>query len=424
MKKYESNIAVVGGGAAGLIAAWRAAIHSNKIILLEKNESLGIKIRISGGGKCNITHGGTVTAMLKQFQKNEERFLRYAFHTFTNSDVLTLLHTHGVETYERENGKVFPKSHNADDVVRTFINTALLAQVKIITSAAVKEIKKYADNSFIVTTHNEEFTAKKVILATGGSSYQKTGTTGDGFQWARNFGHTIIPVRPALAPLYFVQKPPAQWQGVPIRECTLQTMNGNTLVALWKGDVLITHLGISGPAALEVSRKTFCAMESGAQIEAFIDFYPELSMEQLEKVLLEKLQLQNAKLITSIVEQLVPQKLAEDVVTQSFIPSETKAHQIKREERKKLCNILKHWKLGTIKEIPLDRGEVTAGGIHLEEVSPTTMESKLVKGLYLCGEILDIAGPVGGYNLQAAFSTGFVAGEHAGKSLLEEVEIV
>ncbi|MBW7888889.1 MAG: aminoacetone oxidase family FAD-binding enzyme [Bacteroidetes bacterium] len=417
MKTFHANIAVIGAGAAGMLAAWRSSQHTNGVILLEKNEKPGMKIRISGGGKCNVTHGGTISVMLKQFQKNEEHFLRYAFHEFTNADIAELLRRHGVETYERENGKVFPNSHNADDVVNVFLSLLHSSNVKIFPSTPVKNIIKTENGDFHLITQKEEFIAKKVILASGGSSYQKTGTTGDGFLWMKNFGHTITPIRPALAPIYFSPTPPAEWQGVPIRDCELKIMTENFCASAKRGDLLITHTGISGPAALEASKEAFLALEKGLPISAVVDFYPEHSNEELEKILLEKLQQQSAKQILSIIEQLIPVKLAENFLVQSGISPEVKAHQITKEARKRVLEKLKHWNIGTVSEILLDRGEVTAGGVDLKEISSTTMESKLISGLFACGEILDIAGPVGGYNLQAAFSTGYVAGENAGTSL-------
>lgn len=398
-----------------MIAAWRAASLGANVLLLEKDKKPGIKILISGGGKCNITNGNDIELMLKQFEKNESQFLKFAFHTFTNTQLLSHLHQQGVETYARDNGKVFPKSHNAEDVVDALMRMMLSVGVTIQVNAPVKNIAKSNNETFIVTTDSGDFLSRNVILATGGISYKKTGTTGDGYQWAKQFGHTIIPIRPALAPMYLSPTPSSLWQGTPIRDCTLLALCNNNVVTKWNGDLLFTHLGISGPAVLEVSRKAFVAMEAGYQVLMYVDFFPELSAQKLEAKLIADITSNSNKTVITLLERYVPQRLAEYVAMQSNVAPRTKLHQLKKQERLKIIETLKFCYIGTVQEIPLDRGEVTAGGIALNEINSTTMESKLVSGLYLCGEILDIAGPVGGYNLQAAFSTGYVAGKNAAK---------
>lgn len=407
------KIAVIGGGAAGMIAAWRAASLSASVVLLEKNPRPGIKILISGGGKCNITNGADIRTMLKQFKPNEGRFLKYAFHEFTNTDLLDLLYTHGVETYVRENGKVFPTSHNADDVVNAFLAMLEEKHVEVKTQSPVREIFRNPDGSFNIKTSKEIIKADRVIIATGGSSYQKTGTTGDGFRWMEKLGHTIIPIRPALSPIVLSPAPPSAWQGTPIRECRLSAQSNGRIVSEWTGDVLITHFGLSGPAALEVSRDAFLSFEKGDPIEMCVDFFPELSEERLDDRIMTEFSTNPSRAISTLAEQLVPQRLAEFLLLNAAVPFQKKLNQVSKSERRSLVKFLKRCPLGTVSEIPLDRGEVTAGGVSLNEVKQTTMESNVVKGLYLCGEVLDIAGPVGGYNLQAAFSTGFVAGTNA-----------
>ncbi|MBI2427864.1 MAG: NAD(P)/FAD-dependent oxidoreductase [Ignavibacteriales bacterium] len=420
----DHHILVIGGGAAGMIAAWRAASPGRSVVLLEKNKKLGIKILISGGGKCNITNGSDIRMMLKQFEINESRFLKYSFHTFTNTHVLDLLHEQGVETYVREDGKVFPKSHDAEDVVNALQRMMLSAGVDIRLNASVHEISKNEKGIFTVNLESESIQSVKVIIATGGMSYQKTGTTGDGYSWLKKLGHTIVQLRPALAPIYLSPVPPTRWQGTPIRDCRLMAVCGKEIISDWHGDLLFTHLGISGPAALEVSKKAFIEFELGKLVSLCVDFFPEKTNEQLETNLFADITSNANRSILTLTEQYVPQRLAEYVLLHSNIDGIKKLHQFKKEERQSLVATLKNWCIGTVKEIPLDRGEVTAGGVALNEVEPTTMESKIVRGLYLCGEILDVAGPVGGYNLQAAFSTGYVAGESAAKTTLivERVE--
>ncbi len=406
-------IIIIGGGAAGMIATWRAGSLGAKVLLLEKNSRLGIKLLISGGGKCNITHGGDMESLRLQFRTNEARFLKHSFHEFTNNDITVLLNERGVATYERENGKLFPVSHKAGDVVHALRRMMESASVEIRLSSAVQEILHDEHGISGVNVNGVVLSSRNVIIAAGGSSYAKTGTTGDGFRWAESLGHTLVPLRPALAPIYLSPPPPAELQGVALRDCVLNAEAQNKIIAHWRGDLLFTHVGISGPAALEVSRDAYVAFESGTEVTLAVDCVPEKSNEQLEKEFLEQAAENGTRQVETIVGQSIPQRLAPYIVRAAGIKTDQKLHQLKKKERQAIANTLKQWRIGTVKEIPLDRGEVTAGGVSLKEVDPRTMRSRIINGLFLCGEVLDIAGPVGGYNLQAAFSTGFVAGEAA-----------
>ncbi len=416
----NQQIIVIGGGAAGMIAAWRAALLGARVLLLEKNPRLGIKLLISGGGKCNITHSGTTEKLLQHFQINESRFLKHALYSFTNTDVIELLHTFGVETEERVNGKIFPASEKAGDVVHAFRRAMEKAGVAIQLSSTVQNILRDEQGVCGVCVQNEIIPSRHIILAAGGISYKKTGTTGDGFTWAEHLGHTIVPLRPALAPIILSPIPPREFQGVAIRDCTLQAIAKNKIIAEWHGDVLFTHFGISGPAALEVSKDTFIEFEKGNIVSVHVDFFSEYSVQEVEKMIHDEIQTHGTRVILTLLEQMIPQRLAPFFLSRLNIDAATKLHQLKKNERILIAQTLKQWNIGSVQHIDIDRGEVTAGGIALHEVDATTMRSKIVNGLYCCGEVLDIAGPVGGFNLQAAFSSGFVAGESAGKEFLQK----
>lgn len=407
------TIIVIGAGAAGLLSAWQAALGGRRVILIEKNARAGIKIRISGGGKCNVTNGGTIDAMLKRFEKPESRFLRFAFHAFPNGAVRELLRQQGVETYVREDGKVFPSSHNADDVLDALLRLTTDAGVQTVFGAPVFSLIREASGSFIVTTAQERYTARSVIVATGGMSYVKTGTSGDGFRWLTALGHTVVPLRPALAPIELTPVPPPSLQGTPVRSCRLSAVSGTETIDSFDGDILYTHFGLSGPAALEISKKAFLPFEEGKRVEMAVDFLPGTPPDAVEQRLTSAAAEGPNRNLSTFIANFIPTKLAEPVLLQGELDGERKLHQFSRGERRRLASVLKRFIAGTVSGIPLDRGEVTAGGIPLNEVSPTTMESAVVPGLFICGEILDIAGPVGGYNLQAAFSTGYVAGRSA-----------
>jgi predicted Rossmann fold flavoprotein len=404
---------VVGGGAAGILAAWSAASHGGRVVLLEKNSRLGIKILVSGGGKCNVTHGGTMEEMRLQFQTNEARFLRHAFHRFTNVELRSILAEKGVPTYERPNGKIFPENEKAGDIVHALRRLMEEAGVEIRCSTPVLDISRDANGIASVTTDAVVIATHSVILATGGLSYKKTGTTGDGYTWARALGHTILTPCPALAPIVTSPTPPSAWQGIAVREAALVAHAENKILARYAGDILFTHFGISGPATLELSHHIFRAGQQHATVNLAVDFFPESTAEDLDARLLEYLRDHGAQEIKTWLEQQLPQRLVPYFCDTLSLDGTTKCHQLKKDDRRHIVDALKQWTFGCVKEIDIDRGEVTAGGIPLNEVDPKTMRSRIVPGLYLCGELLDIAGPVGGYNLQAAFSTGFVAGHTA-----------
>ncbi len=407
------SIIVIGGGAAGMIAAWKAASSGVRVILLEKNAKLGIKLLISGGGKCNITHGGNMENLRQQFRANEARFLKHSFYQFTNADILYHLNQLGVETYERDDGRAFPTSGKAGDVVHALRRLMERAGVEIRLSTPAEEIMHDRAGACGVQTPGELISSRQIILSTGGSSYPKTGTTGDGFTWAQDLGHTIVPLRPALAPIYLDPVPSAEWQGVAIRDCILKAKSKSETIAKWRGDVLFTHQGVSGPAALEISRDAFLSLEENQRVNIHVDVLPDVSEPLLEERIQQEVLANGARILETLVELFVPRRLAPFILASTGITGSKKCHQLQKDERRIIVRTLKDWHVGGVKEIPLERGEVTAGGINLHELDPKTMRSRIVKGLYVCGEVLDIAGPVGGYNLQAAFSTGYVAGETA-----------
>ena len=406
------SLVVIGGGAAGMIAAWRAGSLGAKMILLEKNSKLGIKLLISGGGKCNITHGGKVEDLCKQFRSNESKFLKHSLYRFTNRDILSFIDQFGVETYEREDGRIFPTSGKAGDVVHALRRMMERENVEIRLSVPVEKIIRDDEGVCGVMTPDGIIQTRHVILAAGGASYPKTGTSGDAFPWLKELGHTIIPLRPALAPILLTPPPPSEWQGVALRDCMLKAKAAGETAAAARGDILFTHQGISGPASLEISRDTALALEDH-HIDIFVDAVPDEPETRLQEHCIADIAANGGRKTETMVEQFVPQRLAGFVLASAGIDGAKKCHQLKKEERTAIVRTLKNWKIGRVKEIPLERGEVTAGGVDLREVNAKNMKSRVVKGLYICGEALDVAGPIGGYNLQAAFSTGYVAGEAA-----------
>lgn len=404
-----------------MIAAWQAARSGARTVLLEKKNRLGTKILISGGGKCNLTHSGTMEEIRARFRPNEGRFLRPSFYRFTNEDYLDILRNRGMEVYTRPDGRIFPvPPADAKDVVEIMERTIREVGVQVRLECPVAEIliaPKAGEQPAVTGVRLESgeiLEAKRVIVAVGGSSYPATGCTGDGWRWLANLGHTIVPLRAALAPLYLDPTPPSEWSGVALRDCLLRARvwNGNGNAGKermrWRGDMLWTHKGVSGPTALGVSREIAEAIPAESTVE--VDLLPDEPHDRLNQRLMEHLRQHPRRLIADFIEPLVPNRLVVPLLEAAGVEPATRAAHFPQKDRNRLVNTLKAWNLGKVRHVPLERGEVVAGGVCLDEVDPQTMESRLIHGLYLCGEVLDIAGPVGGYNLQAAWSTGYVAG--------------
>jgi hypothetical protein len=411
------RVIVVGAGAAGIIAAWRAASLGAPVTLLEKNDRIGIKILISGGGKCNITHAGPIEEVLRAFRPNEARFIRPACYRFTNEDIVGMLTREGLEVYTRPDGRIFPAHGNAKDVVRILQGYLEEAGVRIRLNTAVTGIEADAGGVSGVRVGDQLLPSRHVVLCVGGSSYPGSGTTGDGWPWAAALGHTIVKVRAALAPIFLDPKPPEEWAGVAVRDCVLRARRAGKEIARWRDDLLFTHRGVSGPTVLGISREVAEA-QSGGQVFLEVDARPDQSHEALSADLQQWAKEHPRQRVVGWLDAFLPSRLVEPVLASAEVPAETAGAYLDRKQRNRLASIVKAWPIGRAEHVPLEKGEVVAGGISLDEVDPRTMRSHRCAGLYLAGEILDVAGPVGGYNLQAAFATGYVAGETAAKDFL------
>lgn len=398
-----------------MIAAWRAASLGARTRILEKNDRLGLKIHISGGGKCNITHGGEMEPVRRAFEANEARFLHAAFRRFTNEDVLDLLRQRGVTVHTRPDGRVFPDSGRADDVVDGLAWHLRETGVRIDFQAAVSALSTEDGRVNGAWVNGKLFPAQAVILAVGGSSYPKTGTTGDGWRWLRELDQNLVPLRAALAPIYLGEGVRPDYSGVALRDCVLRARLHGKELARWRNDLLFTHHGISGPTALGVSRAAALGMDQGP-VTLDVDLLPDVKQEDLSAKLAEAHAAAGRRTIRTLVQPFLPERLIPELMERAGVDPTTPAHQLPKKNRNRLVETLKRWELGPIRAIPLEKGEVVAGGVSLDEVDPNTMHSRRLPGLYLCGEVLDLAGPVGGYNLQAAFSTGYVAGEAAARA--------
>jgi len=406
------TIAVVGAGAAGIIAAWNAARQGAAVTLFEKTPRIGTKILISGGGKCNITHDGPIEDLIRAFRPNEARFIRPSCYRFRNDEVVRMLTDRGLEVYTRPDGRIFPTNGTAKDVVRILSTYLEGARVTVRLSSPIREIVVSSGLATGVVTDTGQEHFDGVIVCVGGCSYPNSGTTGDGWEWARSLGHSVIPPMPALAPIDTDPKPQEGWPGVSLRSGVLKARQLGKEIARWTGDTLFTHHGISGPTALGISRIVAERLEDGpVQIE--IDLQPDRSFEDVQASIRHWIALNPRKRLIGFAEEMAPTSLMPALSHQAGVPLDLVAAQADRKARNRLVEALKAFSIGQAVRVPIEKGEVTAGGVDLSEVDPHTMRSNLIRNLYLCGEVLDIAGPVGGYNLQAAFSGGYVAGESA-----------
>jgi hypothetical protein len=397
-----------------LVAAWSAAVTGASVLLLERNQRLGAKILISGGGKCNITHGGSLLDVLDGFSAPQARFLKPSLYHFSNTDLIRLIESNGLVTHVRHDGRVFPRDGNAKDVVGIFERLLAGAGVMVLRGAPVCEILAADGAVFGVRTESGDHYARTVVITTGGVSYPRTGTTGDGHGWASRLGHTIVPLRPALAPIAVRPPAPVEWRGVALRGGVLCLLSDGVERARCEGDLLFSHEGVTGPAALELSNAASEAMAAGDARLAY-DFVPTMNPAEVDEELQAEILRHRGRTLQSILDLRLPDRVVPAVLAAAGVDGSTKGYVLTRAQRRALGSTLKRWDLGAVAGVDIARGEVTAGGVALGEVDPHTMRSRKVRGLYLAGEILDVAGRVGGYNLQAAFSTGFVAGEAAAR---------
>ena len=413
---HEFDVVVVGAGAAGIMAAWRSATLGARTLLIEKTNRLGTKILISGGGKCNVAHDGELEDVLRAFRPNEARFIRPACYRFTNRQIVKMMTDRGLRVYTRPDGRIFPIDQTAKDVVAILARYLADASVEILMSTPVTRLLHEQGKVLGIMTDKGEIRCPRVIVATGGSSYPNSGTTGDAWPWARELGHKIVKVRAALAPIYIELEETSPRAGVALRDIVLKARQGTREIARWRGDLLFTHRGISGPTALGISRVVAEHMESG-QVALEVDLAPDKTFEELGAALKDWAEKNPKKRLTTLAEEFVPKSLAEDLLTSANLAN-LSSIELGAKAKNRLVESLKGWKLGPVRTVPLEKGECVAGGIDLAEIDPKTMKSKIVEGLFLCGEALDVAGPVGGYNLQAAFATGYVAGEEAATEAL------
>lgn len=413
------RVVVIGGGPAGMMSAIASAEQGNQVILIEKMSSLGRKLLITGKGRCNITSSLDMDDFIKNTPGNG-RFLYSCYQEFTNQDILEFLKKQGVEVKEERGNRIFPVTDKSLDVLRAFTKRLKELNVKIEYNTKVEKILIEENKVIGVKANNKTIHADKVILATGGKSYPLTGSTGDGYKLASDVGHTITSIKPSLVPLETYNKKICQdMQGLSLRNVKIQLkdVEKDKIIYEEQGEMIFTHFGVSGPTILSSSAhlvryKNIEEKFANKKIVLTIDFKPALSEEKLDARVVRDFDKQKNKQYKNSLDELLPQKLIPIIVERSNINTNKKVNEITKEERKALIKLLKDFELEIKQFRPIDEAIITSGGVSIKEINPKTMESKLINGLYFAGEIIDVDSYTGGFNLQIAYSTGYVAGKN------------
>jgi len=408
----KQRIIVIGGGAAGMMAAGQAAAAGAQVILLEKMNRPGRKLAITGKGRCNLTNIAEMKEFIDHFGPNG-CFLRQAFSSFFAPELMVFLEQLGLELVSERGGRVFPSGGKAPEVVKAFQKWLLESGVKIKTTTRVELLLTTNGRISGVLANNETFPCDAVILATGGASYAATGSSGDGYRLASAVGHTIIPIRPALVPLEIAGSLTTPMDGLDLRNINVRLLVNGKRCRQEFGEMSFTKFGVTGPVILTLSGDVVDGLRSGKSVSLSIDLKPALDEQKLEARLLRDLETRNKEQMSSVLRGLLPREMIPTCLTLNEIPEDRLAGQVTAKERKRLKTWLKDFRLPVSGHRPFTEAIITAGGVDLKEVDPRTMESRKVRSLYLAGEVLDIQGDTGGYNLQAAFSTGWIAGRAA-----------
>ncbi len=408
------------------MAAASAAARGQRVLLLEKNKKLGVKILMSGGTRCNITHNCDIKAIVSAFGR-QGKFLHSALSALPPKEVIQKIESQGVETKVESTGKIFPVSNKAIDVRDALVNLALTAGTEIKPEQTVLEIRKLGDK-FQIKTQTDQFECNQVIITTGGKSYPGCGTTGDGYHWSQQFGHSIVDTVPALVPILNDCEWANDLKGITIEHTSVdvwqpeqdtnddesltkserKSRNSQSLVNR-KGSFLFTHWGFSGPAILDVSRAV-ARHPNRRSLELICDFYPQLSIGQLEDSLRNKKTKNGKQQTGNLLNELFPKRLAESLIQSANIKLQSRNAELSKIQFSALINQVKRCRFSINGTLGFEKAEVTAGGVNLKEIDSKTMQSKTTPGLFFAGEVLDLDGPIGGFNFQSAFSTGWLAG--------------
>ena len=412
-----SKVLIIGGGAAGMMAAAFAAKNGNRVEVFEKNEKLGKKLFITGKGRCNITNAADLEDFFPAVTSNP-KFLYSAFYSFTNEQVISFFEELGVKTKVERGGRVFPVSDHSSDVIQALKSEMERLGVKINLNAEVKELITEKNCTIetvdgIRLVSGKKISGDAVIVATGGISYPSTGSTGDGYRFARRCGHKVSELSPSLVPMEVKEWYAGELMGLSLRNIEIRITDGKKKLYQEFGEMLFTHYGVTGPVILSASSVVGKKLKD-TELTLHIDLKPALTEEQLDKRVLREFETNHNRQFKNAVDSLFPSKLRPVIVELSGIPEEKKVHEITKEERLRFVRLIKDFTMTLTGLRGYNEAIITKGGVSVKEIDPGTMESKLIKGLYFAGEVLDLDAVTGGYNLQIAWSTGYLAGMNAG----------
>jgi len=415
------KVVIIGGGPAGILSAISAGTNKNDVTILEKMNMLGRKLLITGKGRCNITSSIPIDEFIKNVPGNG-KFLYSCLNNFTNEDILNILKEEGLQTKVERGNRVFPITDKSQDVLQALLNRLKKLKVKIEVGANVKEIltEQGIVNGvkYIQGGKEKVLKTEKVILATGGKSYSATGSTGDGYELAKKVGHTVTEIKPSLVPISTKGKDLEicrKMQGLSLKNVAIKIkdVKNNKIIYEDFGEMIFTHFGVSGPIILSGSAHLLRYKKEDIRqgnIKLIIDLKPALDVQKLDDRILRDFSLEKNKIFKNSLDNLLPQKMISTVIELSGIDQNKKVNEITREERVRLVQLLKNFEITLHDFRPIEEAIITAGGISIKEINPKTMESKLIKGLYFAGEIIDVDAYTGGFNLQIAYSTGYTAG--------------
>ena len=410
MEQFDAII--IGAGPAGMMAAIRAGERSRKILLVERNDTPGKKLLISGKGRCNLTNSCDIEDFLGKFSQSRD-FLRNVFAKFFNTELMSFFENSRLKLKKEHGGRVFPESDRSGDILNVLKAKLKNKNIKILSGERAREIIiKDKKIEGILTYSNRRFLGTRIAIATGGLSYPGTGSTGDGYRIARLLGHKIMPLRPALSPILIKESFIRDWQGISLKNVRLTLFAGDKRIDERFGEMLFTHFGLSGPVVLDISADLYDALKLKTDVTISINFKPALDYKKLDARLLREFKANPRKSIKNIFKNLLPRGIIRRFLEYCGVSGDKGASQITAQERKKLIKSLFDLRLTVKGVMPIEECIVTRGGVNTKEINPKTMESRLVKGLFFAGEIIDIDAKTGGYNMQAAFSTGWVCGDN------------
>lgn len=412
MQDIQFDVAVIGGGAAGLMAAIRAAEKGVRVALVERNDDFGRKLLMAGGGRCNLTQAEfDDKELVKKYGRNG-KFLFSAFSVFGPQRLIGFFEARGVKTKVEKNGRVFPVTDRGRDVLEALKAVLKENNVTLLTESRVDAIETENGRITKLVLKKGEVTAHNYIIATGGKSYPASGSTGQGFEWAKQLGHKVTEPKPVLVPIRTRENWVEFMQGVSLTDVSMSVWQNNKKIVSDRGEMLFAHFGITGPLVLNLSRKISELFAQG-EVKVKIDLKPNLTLEQLDEIVIRDFEKNAAKRLGNCLVSLVSPRMLALILDLSGVNMKEFASRVSKEDRKKIVKLIKSLELNVEELFGFDRAMVTSGGVSIKEIDPKTMKSRLIENLYFAGEVIDVDGPTGGYNLQMCWSTGYVAGDAA-----------